>query len=186
VTRDVSLLLLGFLLLALESALGSVSQIGPFMPNAVLPIVLYLGMTQELPLWRVALLSALLGMMVDTISGNPLGMMTFVHVAALVATRAGSLRLLMRGRLSQVAITALVAALAALLVIALRSLFRPDPQVPAASLQHWLVAVLVPSVATGLIAPLVFQLVRRVDARSRRDESATLASGRTRRATGET
>jgi rod shape-determining protein MreD len=152
-----------------------VSQVGPLMPNAVLPIVLYLGMTQELPLWRVALLSALLGMLVDTVTGNPLGMMTFVHVATLIATRAGSLRLLMRGRVSQVAITALVAALGALLVIALRSLFRPNPQVPAASAKHWLIAVLVPSISTGVLAPLVFQLARRVDARSRRDEPATLS-----------
>ncbi|MET0286080.1 MAG: rod shape-determining protein MreD [Polyangiales bacterium] len=174
-TRDLSLLLVAFLLLALESALGSVTQVGAFMPNLVLPIVIYLGITQEIPLWRVAVLSALLGALVDTASGNALGLMTFVHVATLVAVRAGSLRLLMRGRLSQVAITALLAALGALLVIALRSLFRANPQVPSTSTRHWLIATLVPSIATGLVAPFVIQLVRRVDARSRRDETATLS-----------
>jgi rod shape-determining protein MreD len=175
VTRDLALLLVAFLLLALESALGAVTRIGPFMPNLVLPIVIYLGIAQEIPLWRVALLSALLGALVDTASGNALGLMTFVHVATLAAVRAGSLRLLMRGRLSQVAITALVAALGALLVIALRSLFRANPQVPSTSTRHWLIATLVPSVATGLVAPFVIQLARRVDARSRRDETANLA-----------
>lgn len=173
--RDVALLGLAFLLLALESALGSVTRIGPLMPNLVLPIVIYLGVTQEIPLWRVAVLSALLGMLVDTASGNSLGLMTFVHVATLVATRAGSLRLLMRGRFSQVAISALVAALGSLLVIALRSLFRMNPQVPSTSTRHWLVATLVPSLTTGLVAPLVIQLARRVDTRSRREEATTLA-----------
>ncbi len=174
-TRDLSLLLLGFALLALESAVGSVGRIGPFMPNLVLPIVIYLGVTQEIALWRVALLSALLGMLVDTVSGNALGLMTFIHVATLVAVRAGSLRLLMRGRFSQVGTTALLAALGNLLVIALRSLFRANPQVPSTSTRHWLIATLVPSLATGLVAPFVIQLVRRVDARSRRDETATLS-----------
>jgi rod shape-determining protein MreD len=175
VIRDVSLLLLAFLLLAVESALGSVTRIGPLMPNLVLPIVIYLGVTQDLPLWRVASMSALLGMLVDTASGNAVGLMTFVHVATLVATRAGSLRLLMRGRFSQVALTALVSALGALLVIALRSLFRVNPQVGSTSAKHWLIAAILPSLSTGLVAPFVFQLVRRVDARSRRDEPATLS-----------
>jgi rod shape-determining protein MreD len=175
VIRDLSLLLIASVLLTLESAVGSVTRIGPAMPNFVLPIVIYLGITQEIPLWRVALLSALLGMLVDTASGNALGLMTFLHVATLVATRAGSLRLLMRGRLSQVAITALLAALGALLVIALRSVLRANPQVPSTSTQHWLIATLVPSLTTGLVAPFVIQLARRVDARSRRDEPATLA-----------
>jgi rod shape-determining protein MreD len=183
VTRDLLILLLGFALVAMESALGSVTSIGASMPNAVLPVVLYLGMTQELPLWRAALLSAFLGGLVDAASGQGLGPMTFLHVATLAATRAGSLRLLMRGRLSQVAVTALVAALGALLIIALRSLFRPDTQVAATSVKHWVTAVVAPSVATGLLAPIVFQLVRRVDARGRRDESASLSSSRPRAST---
>jgi rod shape-determining protein MreD len=186
VIRDAALLLLGFLLLVVESAIGGVTGIGPWMPNAVLPMVLYLGITPELPLWRAALLAALLGVLVDSAMGNSIGIMTFVHVTALVAARAASLRLMMRGRLSQAALTALMSALAALLVVALRSLFRSNSQVPATSVRHGLVAVLLPSLTTGLIAPFVFQLVRRVDARSRRDESASLATGRTRRAGSET
>jgi hypothetical protein len=36
-----------------------------------------------------------------------------------------------------------------------------------------LVAIVAPSLSTGALAPFVFQLVRRVDTRSRRDESAS-------------
>ena len=40
-------------------------------------------------------------------------------------------------------------------------------------MRHMLVAIVAPSLSTGALAPFVFQLVRRVDTRSRRDETAS-------------
>jgi rod shape-determining protein MreD len=174
-TRELSLLLTGVLLVAFESAIGVITRLGSLMPNAILPIVLYLGMAPDIALWRAALLSFLLGLLVDSASGNAMGLMTFVHVATLLAARAGSLRLIMRGRVSQVLITALVAALGAGMVVALRGLFRPEESFHVSSTRHLLVAVIAPSLATGAIAPFVFQLVRRVDTLRRRDESASFS-----------
>jgi rod shape-determining protein MreD len=172
-TRELMLLALGFVFIVCEAAIGTVTRLGALMPNLVLPMVLYVGMAPDVPLARGALLAFGLGVLVDSATGSALGLMTFVHVATLVAVRAGSLRLLMRGRVSQVLITALVAGLGALLIVALRSIFRPDEGFRAVSTGHLLVAVIAPSLATGAVAPFVFQLVRRIDTRSRRDESAS-------------
>jgi rod shape-determining protein MreD len=173
--RDLSLLAAGFMLLACQAAIGATTRIGPLMPNALLPIVIYLGMAPDVSIARGAMLSFALGLLADSASGNSLGLLTFVHVATLVATRAAGVRLIMRGRVSQVLITAFVAALGALTVIALRSIFRPDEQFEAASTRHWLVSVLAPSLATGAIAPFVFRLVRRIDSLRRRDENASFS-----------
>ncbi|MDB4987760.1 MAG: hypothetical protein JWN04_2938 [Myxococcaceae bacterium] len=173
--RELSLLGVGFLLVALESAIGTVTRIGPLMPNAVLPIVIYLGMAPDVTLARAATVSFLLGLLVDSASGNAMGLMTFVHVATLVASRVGSLRLIMRGRASQVLITALLAALGSLLVVGLRSLFRPDESFHVSSTRQLLIAIIAPSLSTGAIAPFIFQLVRRVDTLRRRDDSASFS-----------
>ncbi len=174
-SRDLSLLALGFALTALEAALGTVIPLGSVMPNALLPIVIYLGMAADISLARAALLSFALGLFVDSAAGNAMGLMTFIHVATLVGTRAAGVRLMMRGKLSHVLITALIAAMGATAVISLRSIFRPEEQFEATSVRHLIVAVLLPSLTTGAIAPFVFQLVRRIDTRSRRDEVASLS-----------
>jgi rod shape-determining protein MreD len=173
VTRELMLLVLGFSLIVLEAAVGTVTRLGALMPNLILPIVLYIGMAPDVPLARSAILVFALGLLVDSATGHAMGLMTFVHIATLLGVRAGSLRLLIRGRVSQVLITALVAALGALMVVALRGIFRPTEQFQAVSLRHILVAIVAPSLSTGALAPFVFQLVRRVDTRSRRDESAS-------------
>ncbi len=174
-SRDLSLLALGFALATSEAALGAVFRLGPLMPNALLPIVIYLGMAQDISLARAAALSFVLGLFVDSAAGNAMGLMTFLHVATLIATRAAGVRLMMRGRLSQFSITALIAALGAIAMVSLRSIFRPEEPFEATSVKHVIVAVLLPSLTTGAVAPFVFQLVRRIDTRSRRDEVASLS-----------
>lgn len=171
--RDLLLLALGFSLVIVEAAIGSVTRTGELMPNALLPIVIYLGMAPDVSLARGALLSFVLGLFADSAAGNAMGLMTFVHVAVLIGARAIGFRLFMRGRVSQVLITASVALAGALMVLSLRRIFRSSEQLEMASIRHLVVAVLAPSLTTGAIAPFLFQLVRRIDTRSRRDESAS-------------
>lgn len=174
-TRDLLLLAAGALLVVVSTVLATVTRLGPLLPNAVLPLVIYLGMASDISLARGALLAFLLGLFVDAASGHAMGTMTFVHVATLIGARAAGFRLIIRGRLSQVLITAVAAAIGALIVVALLRVFRPQEQLDGGSLRHTLLAVLAPSLTTGAIAPFVFRLVRRLESLRRRDESAGLA-----------
>lgn len=168
--RDLLLMALGFLLVCIQAALGTVLDVGALMPNMLLPIVIYLGMAPDISLARGATISFMLGLMLDSACGNAMGLFTFVHVASLLVARGTGFRLLMRGRISQVLITSALALAGAGALVALRSIFRPRFSFEAVSRHHVAVALLAPSLATGALAPFVFRLVRRVDGFRRRDE----------------
>lgn len=171
--RDAIVLACGFVLIVLEAALGTVTRLGPLMPNALLPMVIYLGMAPDTSLARGAFLSFALGMLLDAASGHPMGMMTFIHVLTLLVARAGAFRLIMRGRLSQVLITAIAAAAGSLIALSLVRMLRPGEQLEAVSLRYTLVTVLAPSLTTGAIAPVLFRMMRRIDSFRRREEGAS-------------
>jgi rod shape-determining protein MreD len=170
--RDVLILGLGLFLLTVQSALGTVVDLGVLMPNPLLPVVIYLGMAPDVGLARGAFLSFMLGLMLDSATGNAMGLMTFVHEATFLVARGAGFRLLMRGRVSQVLMTALTAAVGAGTVIALRSIFRPPFSFEAVSTRQLVVGVLAPALSTGALSPFVFQLVRRIDSFRRREEAA--------------
>jgi hypothetical protein len=69
-------------------------------------------------------------------------------------------------------ITGAMAAAGSITLIALRSIFRPAVQVTYFNLRHTALAVLASALTTGLLAPLIYQLVRRADQLRRRDEGA--------------
>jgi rod shape-determining protein MreD len=171
VIRDLIVLALGFSLAIGEAALGTVVRLGPLMPNALLPMVIYLGMAPDTSLARGAALSFALGTIIDVASGHPIGLMTFVHVLTLIVARAGAFRLIMRGRVSQVLITSIAAAAGSLIALSLVRMLRPGDQLESVSIRYTLVAVLAPSLATGAVAPFVFRLMRRID-NFRRQEAA--------------
>ena len=56
-------------------------------------------------------------------------------------------------------------------LIALRSIFRKSSQFDISSPTYMALAVLGSALSTGLVAPLVYQLVRRVDQLRRRDDA---------------
>ena len=170
--RDFVLLLLGFLLIMVQGALGAVIDLGVLMPNPVLPVVIYLAMAPDISLARGAVLSFALGFLVDSATGNAMGLFTFVHQVSYLVARGTGFRLLMRGRASQMLITGAMAAAGSITLIALRSIFRPAVQVSFVNLRHTALAVLASALTTGLLAPLIYQLVRRVDQLRRRDEGA--------------
>ena len=170
--RDFVLLLLGFLLIMVQGALGAVIDLGVLMPNPVLPVVIYLAMAPDISLARGAVLSFALGFLVDSATGNAMGLFTFVHQVSYLVARGTGFRLLMRGRVSQMMITGAMAAAGSITLIALRSIFRPAVQVTFFNLRHTALAVLASALTTGLLAPLIYQLVRRADQLRRRDEGA--------------
>ena len=173
--RDVVLLVFAFLLVAFQAAVGTVLDLGVLMPNLLLPVVIYLGMAPDISLPRGAIMSFIMGLMIDSACGNAMGLMTFVHVATFLVARAASFRLLMRGRFSQVLITALTALIGSITLVALRAIFRPPFSFHAISTRHLLVALLSPALATGALAPFIFLFVRRIDGLRRREESAAVS-----------
>ncbi len=173
--RDVVLLCFAFFLITLQAAVGTVLDLGVLMPNLLLPVVIYLGMAPDISLARASLMSFSIGFLMDSACGNAMGLMTFVHVATCLVARGASFRLLMRGRVSQVLITALTAFIGAGAVVALRAIFRPPFSFNAVSTHHLAVALLAPALATGAVAPFVFQLVRRIDSLRRREEAASMS-----------
>jgi len=173
-TRDLLLLLTGLLLLVLQAAVGSVLDLGVLMPNPLLPMVIYLGMAPDVSLVRGAVLSFVLGLLLDSFCGNAMGLLTFVHEATYLVARGAGFRLIMRGRVSQVLITAFAAVIGAVAVVALRSIFRTAVPFDAVSLRHLTVSLAASALSTGAIAPFVFLLVKRIDSLRRREESAVL------------
>jgi len=172
--RDALLLVVGFLLIMVQAALGAVVDLGVLMPNPVLPIVIYLAMAQDVSLARGAVLSFLLGFLLDSATGNSMGLFTFVHEASFLLARGAGVRLIMRGRLSQMSITAAIAAIGSITLIALRSIFRPAGQVQVSSPNHTALAVIVSALSTGAVSLLIYQLVRRIDNLRRRDDTAAV------------
>jgi rod shape-determining protein MreD len=168
--RDLLLLSLGFFLILVQGALGAVIDLGVLMPNPVLPVVIYLAMASDISLARGAVLSFVLGFLFDSATGNAMGLFTFVHEASYLVARGAGFRLLMRGRLSQMLITGAAAVVGSVTLIALRSIFRPAVQIEIANPRHTALAVVVSALATGALAPVIYQLVRRVDQLRRRDE----------------
>ena len=169
--RDALLLLLGFSLIVMQSALGAVVELGVLMPNLVLPIVLYLAMAPDISLARGALLSFALGVLFDSTTGNSMGLFTFVHEASFLIARGAGFRLIIRGRMQQMLATGASAAVGSITLIALRSIFRKSSQFDISSPTYMALAVLGSALSTGLVAPLVYQLVRRVDQLRRRDDA---------------
>ena len=165
---------LGFLLVAIQSALGAMLDLGSLMPNPVLPIVLYLGMTPDISLARGSVISFSLGLMLDSAAGQSMGLYTFVHQASFLVTRGASVRLFMRGQLSQVLLATAASILGSATIVALRGIFRPAGHFEAVSAWHLTSAVVLSGLSTGLLAPFILQIVRRLDQLRRREESTAV------------
>lgn len=170
--RNLALIGLGFALLVLQAAVATLVSVYSFAPNVVLPMVIYLGVSHDVHLVRGAALSFVLGYLLDSFCGSPMGLQTFVLVATFILSRFAGLRLFLRGPLFQITLTFVVGVLAGGTILALRAIFEKPTLFPSTGSWSTIVTLLGPALATALIAPLVFVAVRRVDglASRRRDE----------------
>jgi len=159
------LVVFGFVLLVLETAVATLVPLSGFTPNSVLPITLFLGVSANVTLVRGALVSFALGYLLDSFCGNPMGLQTFVLTASFIVARGAGLRLLPQGALFQVLLTFLMAMAFGATVLALRAIFE-QPSVPALSdtLASSAGALLRAATATALIGPPVFAGTRRLEA----------------------
>jgi rod shape-determining protein MreD len=149
----------GFLLLVLGSSLATVIPLHGHVPNLLLPIVLFFGVSAEVPIVRGAASSFLLGYLVDAFTGSPMGLHTFAFVATFLVARGAGLRLLPQGSAFQILMTLVMALGSGALVLALRAIFE---RAFALDLHDSGVDLLRSAVATALCGPFVFMGMRRI------------------------
>jgi rod shape-determining protein MreD len=93
--RNVTFLSIGLLLILLQSNLHHALAMLPLVgatPNLIMPLVVFLGV-HEHSMTRGALLTFILGYLLDVLSGAPVGFFTFVHVACWWMARVAGVRL---------------------------------------------------------------------------------------------
>jgi len=161
--NNVGHVLLGFGLLVLQSSLGTLWSFHPFSPNLLLPMIIYYGVTPEVSVVRGAVLSFLLGYVLDIFCGNPMGLQTFLMVATYLVAKVAGLRLFLRGPAFQMLLTFVVGVLDGGTILALRAIFEPPPPFATADVGSSLFEVFGPATVTAVVAPLIFGLVRRVE-----------------------
>jgi rod shape-determining protein MreD len=172
--RSAAFVLLGYALLIAQGAFGVTLPMSEWAPNLVLPIIIYLGVTHDVPIVRGAALSFALGYLLDSFCGSPMGLSTFVMVATFLVARGAGLNLFMRGPTFQIALTFAFAVLAGGSVLALRAIFEPPAPFPIEGITDTLRSLTAGALVTALLSPLVFFGVRRMDAlvTRRREEAA--------------
>jgi rod shape-determining protein MreD len=156
-SRAILFVLFGFGLLLVQSTLRQLLPVVALVPDPALLFVLYLGITPRQSAWVGAILAIILGYFTDLLGAAPKGLHSVVYVLLFYASRAAQVRLLTRGWGFEVWFCGLAAFVGGLLVIGGRAIATP-----ALGLRGVLVAVF-QALATGLTAPVVFFIGRRID-----------------------
>lgn len=173
--RNLALVFLGFLLLVLHTAFATVFPVRLLAPNLLLPIAIHLGVSAEVSTMRGAAIAFVLGYLLDSFCGSPMGLLTFVLVGTFLVARFAGLRFFLRGPLFQLVLTFVVSVVAGGTIVALRAIFERPAPFPVRTLWDTFVMVFGPAFATALVAPLIFAMVRRIDLLpSRRREEGAL------------
>lgn len=159
--RSLALLAFGFALLVIGSTLSTVVSLHGYVPNLLLPMALFLGVSADVHIVRGAGLCFVLGYLIDSFTGNPMGLQTFAFVASFLAARGAGLGLLPQGPVFQVFLSLGMALVSGAMVLALRAIFE------RAFALDWHdngVALVRSAVATALTAPFVFLGMQRIAA----------------------
>lgn len=161
--QNAVLLLLGFVLLIVQASATALINVHPFSPNLLLPVVIYLGVSHEVGLVRGGMLSFVLGYLLDSFTGSPMGLHTFVLVATYMLARGAGLSLVLRGPLFQIGLTFAVSVIAGGTILALRAIFERPAAFEAGNVGSTVLTLIAPAATTAALAPLVFLAVQRID-----------------------
>lgn len=153
--------LLGYVLLILHSTIFGLLTVHPAIPNLLLPLVVFLGVSAAITVPVGASVAFMLGYLLDSMSGMPMGLYTFTLVTTYVLSKGAGLRLFLRGPLSEILLTFLVSILAGCLQLAMGAIFENPAPFPAKGALAFLY-LLVASATTAVLSPVVFWLARAV------------------------
>ena len=172
--RNLAFVLLGFGILVLQAAVGVLLPLEDWAPNLLLPIVIYLGVAHDVHVVRGAALSFVLGYLLDSFCGTPMGLSTFVMVATFLIARGAGLNLFMRGPFFQIALTFAFGVVSGGAILALRAIFEPPAPFPLGAIRGTVVSLVAGAGVTAVLSPALFLGVRRLDAlvTRRRDEAS--------------
>lgn len=172
------LIVFGFLLLVIQSALAALLPTYSVAPNLLLPIAIFLGVSAEVQVIRGALISFILGYLLDSFCGSPMGLQTFVLTASFMVARGAGMRLFPQAPIFQMLLTFLMATAYGVTVLALRAIFeQPSLALVGEAAADQFAPVLRSAGATALISPLIFVGTRRLEAvGARKREQRTVSS----------
>jgi rod shape-determining protein MreD len=175
--RSLFLVSFGFVLLAAQTVFATLLPMHTFAPNLMLPIALALGVSPDVNLVRGAFVCFVLGYFLDAFCGNPLGLQTFVLVAAYMMARGAAVRLLPHGPMFVALFAFVMSIVSGLAVLALRAMFEKKSEILTYDTLGTLLVVLQSALTTALVAPAIFGMVRRIETRNplKSDERPSLA-----------
>ena len=158
-------------------AVASVWRLLPWIDDAIPDLgaltAAYLGLTARRQVSPAIGGAVVLGYLIDLISGAPPGLFALVLALTTLVARAVQQRILVRGAVISIAFSAFVALVSGVLGLVMRALYRMASAQVAVELQH----IVVVTLATAIIGPLVWRIFRRIDAtfaRTHRERDAAL------------
>ncbi|MCA9536106.1 MAG: rod shape-determining protein MreD [Myxococcales bacterium] len=173
--RSVLIVALGFVLLLLRSVVWRAVALGPFTPQLVLPIAIFVGVSPDVKLLRGAIIAFVIGYLSDHFCGLPMSVHTFLTVATYLIVRGMGLRVFLRGPWFQVGLTFVASALFGLATTGVRSVFEAEaPFAVDGGSRLLLFSTLATAAMTAVVSPLVFASMRAIeDTATGRRESAS-------------
>src|SRR5262245_41488809 len=161
-----------YLLMVVFGVLWRLAPFDVLAPNLPIVIAAYLGITTRDRVPHATAGAVAIGYLADLLTGSPRGLLALVCGVLCLGGRLVSARLLVRGRLVVMGFAFLTSILASILVVAARVAVGAE----LGSAWRELASALGSALLTGLAAPLVFRLCRRIDvsfARTAREREAT-------------
>jgi len=164
--RAVAFLVAAYVTLIAIAALDMLLPVRSWVPEAVLLMVLYVGLTARGSAAGNVALALSLGYLLDLFSGAPRGLHALTYGVVMVVALGASSRLLVSSRWQQVVVAGLVSLGHGALLVALSSTMYDGEALQA------LRVLPLTALGTALAAPLAFALFRRLDKRLSPDPGA--------------
>ncbi len=158
----IALIGLGFILLVLQTAIATLIDYHTFTPHLLLPITIFLGVNQDIPISRGAVVAFVLGYLLDAFCGSPMGLQTFVLVATFMVARSAGIRLFLQGVLFQLILTFAISLIAGVTLLALHAIFRTVSPFPTADYRYSVRVLFQSSLVTALITPFFFKALQKL------------------------
>jgi rod shape-determining protein MreD len=162
---SIIIVLLAFAMLLTQSVFSRVLAPYPFSPYLGLPFVLAMGTAPGVKVLRGAATAFAIGYLYDLFTGNPLGLHTFVFVVGYLAAWLLGYLLTFRGIAFEMVLTFALTVLLGGLIELIRG-FTPGGM--AWSGVTLTIALFASALATTLVAPILFAVVRWIDPESER------------------
>lgn len=162
---SIIIVLLAFAMLLLQSVFSRVLAPYPFAPYLGLPFVFALATAPGVRLLRGAATAFAIGYLYDLFTANPLGLHTFVFVVGYFSAWLVGYLLSFRGAVFEMALSFTLTLLLGGLLELIRGFTPGGISRSGVTLA---LALFGSAVATGLLAPILFAVVRAVDPESER------------------